>query len=1036
MHSASFRHFTQRLQLALATAILVLAAGLLSVRGITAPGDGPGRLVKDINTGTRSSIPRSLIVVDNAIYFISVDENSVAILWKTDGTAAGTIRLANNVFPHSPLTSVHGTVFFKGNGLWKTDGTAAGTIELNGDIYVGCCTLTTIINPFTTSNGRLFFLAQHARTGERALWTSDGTVTGTVSIAEVRDLISELTDVNGVVFFVTFFDSHYDLWRSDGTPAGTRLVKQLMNPSTHARAVANEQIVPSLGEGPYPSAQLVNVNGTLFFTVAYDGLGMPVDGLWKSDGTAEGTVLVKDIGISELTNVGGWLFFSTYDAMHGAELWKSDGTTEGTILVRDINPGANGSYPYGLANINGTLFFRADGGVRGAELWKSDGTTAGTIRVADINPGAGSSEPSGLTDVNGILYFSADDGVHGHELWKSNGTEIGTRMVADIAPGARSSHLGGIVSRLGMLFFSADDGAHGSELWTSDGTAAGTRMVVDIDTRPVGADPTSLTDMDGTLFFSANDGVHGAELWKSDGTALVKDIRPGPDGSGLGDYGPTELASLHGEVVFNVFTGSQLQLWKSDGTTTGTTRLGDVLLGSNAHLTNVNGTLFFAGANTFGEELWRTDGTNAGTALVKDINPGADSSAPYGLTDVNGTLFFGAADSAHGFELWKSDGTAVGTVLVKDIAPGTDSSGLHGLTSARGMLFFFADDGVHGAELWRSDGTAAGTTLVKDIWPGSGGDLASRPADLTNVDGTLFFSASDGTHGNTLWRSDGTAAGTMAVKEALRLIGTGCFPCSSWLTDVNGTLFFVADDGVHGYELWKTDGTSSGTTLVQDILPGADSPFIVDLTNVNGTLLFTARTGDDSRMLLWTSDGTPEGTRPLQRFTPPNGDDLLPVPLQIALSGSSLFFNADDGNTGRELWAIPLAEGVQVGLTAPDLISGAPGGTAAIPLSYLNTGMASAAAITLTATLDPRLVYIDNTAGITPQVSGTTLAWRLPGAGFLGGRDFQLRVRLPDAPLGTRYPVTLLLTTAGQPDGVPAQVDMRVADMHYLPIIQ
>jgi len=209
------------------------------------------------------------------------------------------------------------------------------------------------------------------------------------------------------------------------------------------------------------------------------------------------------------------------------------------------------------------------------------------------------------------------------------------------------------------------------------------------------------------------------------------------------------------------------------------------------------------------------------------------------------------------------------------------------------------------------------------------------------------------------------------------------------------------------------------------------------LTVVNGTLFFTAPDSGGGYML-WHSDGTPEGTRPLQRFTPPNGD-TLPVPLQIALSGSSLFFNADDGNTGRELWAIPLTDGVHVGLTEPELVSGAPAGTAAVPVSYLNTGMLAAPAITLTATLDPRLTYVDDGSGITPQVNGTTLTWRLPGAGFLGGRDLQLRVRLPDAPLGTRLPITLRMLAEG-PDGqtsdTTVRVDAMVADMHYLPIIQ
>ena len=146
-----------------------------------------------------------------------------------------------------------------------------------------------------------------------------------------------------------------------------------------------------------------------------------------------------------------------------------------------------------------------------------------------------------------------------------------------------------------------------------------------------------------------------------------------------------------------------------------------------------------------------------------------------------------------------------------------------------GTLFFTANDGTHGDELWKSDGTAAGTVLVKDINPGSPAIRRLQPQlvprNLTNVNGTLFFTANDGTHGDELWKSDGTAAGTVLVKDinpggtCIRLL----VPNSSIpnLTNVNGTLFFAANDGAHGDELWKSDGTAAGTVLVKDINPGS-----------------------------------------------------------------------------------------------------------------------------------------------------------------------------------------------------------------------
>src|SRR5262249_37722922 len=151
------------------------------------------------------------------------------------------------------------------------------------------------------------------------------------------------------------------------------------------------------------------------------------------------------------------------------------------------------------------------------------------------------------------------------------------------------------------------------------------------------------------------------------------------------------------------------------------------------------------------------------------INPGPASSNPVELTQVNRTLFFSADDGSNGTELWKSTGIPYGTVMVEDavpgggIAPGLASSSPGNLTAGNGTLFFTGDDGTHGYELWKSDGTPSGTVMVEDAVPGGGiypGAFGSYPRGLTDVNGTLFFSADDGTNGRELWKSDGTPSGT------------------------------------------------------------------------------------------------------------------------------------------------------------------------------------------------------------------------------------------------------------------------------------
>src|SRR5262249_35246462 len=202
---------------------------------------------------------------------------------------------------------------------------------------------------------------------------------------------------------------------------------------------------------------------------------------------------------------------------------------------------------------------------------------------------------------------------------------------------------------------------------------------------------------------------------------------------------------------------------------------------------------------TNGRELWKSNGTPVGTVPVKDILPGSGGSGPLDLTNVNGTLDFSASTTLNARQVWKSDGTNARTKQSRDHNPGglNDGSSSSALTAVNGTLFFAADDGAHGIELWKSDGTAAGTTLVKDLYPGGhtgyyGGYYihSSSPRSLTNVNGTLFFSARDASGWEKLWKSDGTEAGTVLVKDIKP--GASNSPLGN-LTDVNGTLFFSAN---------------------------------------------------------------------------------------------------------------------------------------------------------------------------------------------------------------------------------------------------
>ena len=220
--------------------------------------------------------------------------------------------------------------------------------------------------------------------------------------------------------------------------------------------------------------------------------------------------------------------------------------------------------------------------------------------------------------------------------------------------------------------------------------------------------------------------------------------------------------------------------------------------------------------------------------LVKDINP-SPGGEPQELTAIGSTLYFNVLDDTHGRELWKTDGTAGGTSLVKDIDPGVRSSGPQDLTRFKEPC----SSPPRIKTMARSCGRATAPRRAPS-WSRTSSRQRPAPTPPLHERRTarLFFAANDGTQGTELWKSDGTAAGTVLVKD-INPGSAGFTP--RYLTNVNGTLFFSANDGTHGVELWKSDGTAAGTVLVKDIRPGSDGSYPGNLTNVNGTLFFSGQ---------------------------------------------------------------------------------------------------------------------------------------------------------------------------------------------------
>ncbi len=211
------------------------------------------------------------------------------------------------------------------------------------------------------------------------------------------------------------------------------------------------------------------------------------------------------------------------------------------------------------------------------------------------------------------------------------------------------------------------------------------------------------------------------------------------------------------------------------------------------------------------------------------------------------------------------------------------------LVAGTDALFFLSWDEAHGRELWRSDGTPAGTLRLRDIVPEPEGTDARM---LTPV-GTrrLFFSVQ--TYPTSeLWVSDGTESGTRRIRE---------FSSIAWIAPFVGGVLFSASDGERGHELWRSDGTSEGTALVRDILPGPGGSGPWSPVSVSDVVLFAAQDADHGREL-WRTDGTEEGTFLLQDLAPGPASS---APEGLTLAGRLVYFRAADEDTGAQLWALP-----------------------------------------------------------------------------------------------------------------------------------
>jgi len=290
------------------------------------------------------------------------------------------------------------------------------------------------------------------------------------------------------------------------------------------------------------------------------------------------------------------------------------------------------------------------------------------------------------------------------------------------------------------------------------------------------------------------------------------------------------------------------------------------------------------------DERWVTDGTAAGTQIVKDTS--RDSIGDFGFdgayVEFDGARFFtkhlkvaepGALRPkfvVKETELWQSDGTSEGTQLVTTI-PGEARI----VATTESHIFF--DDRDGSKPLWVSDGTGVGTHRLAN----------SGDADNFTVADNRLFYASYGR--NELWVSDGTNNGTRLVMET-RLDNP--FGCGFSIFSAGEEVYFSAIDRSGNDGLWKTDGTEAGTTLVKD---GQFVPIVAA-----GDMVYLAGYEEATGLELWRTDGTPDGTLQVLDLNPGPESSLNSLWLEGVADNGTLYFTADDGLHGFDVWRIPI----------------------------------------------------------------------------------------------------------------------------------
>lgn len=793
------------------------------------------------------------------------------------------------------LTEFQGTLYAYANvedqqGLWRLD-----SISNQMEIVVK----DLVIYSMVASDDLLFMLAETKEMDGPSLWKSDGTSAGTVLLPGIDPgIIRDLEVIaNRAYFTLTTFGSSNELWITDGTLQGTQFLHDIY------RCCWNQI-----------RSELVYSDAKVFF---FGINAMNEIGIYETDGSPSGTIEryrrpewtpFQDVP-HNLVAVDSMVYFLDREGFEDGFLYQlRPDTVVQMHEVSELHFQPN-YLPFQVQAYEGNHYFIGNLPLAiddSLALMRTDGSlnhleTVQTFADADWDL-ALYALPQGLVVIMKRYGGQA-------ELMIYDGTSItNSIMLPGLEHAARE-----IAILDSILIFESSL----NQFWRTDGTVAGTYSLANIAIKHDYLGRFDGVELGDYLYLAADSFPSDRELYRTDGSTLglFQDIETTPVSANM--FKIELMPNDH--FLFSAYNDSNGQeLWISDGTSAGTELFMNIHADSFAieglrHGSNPLGIApagnllyFLASDNAWNVPFpYVTDGTPAGTRRIADIWRAQDSYFFKNIREYyqiywQDKLYFTGVDDAIGSypnnELFQYDPIGDTAILLKEIEPTIVGSFPRQFTATDNFLYFMAETMDEGRELWRTDGTTAGTILVKDIEPGQGGAFQrnSLPSitSFVGLDSIILFTADEWSTGWQLWRSNGTANGTFPLQDSLgrRALGR--------LHRMGNNIIFAEKNVSRGPELWISDGTDAGTELLLSSTPGSLSSNPTILYVDEDIAFFTLE--NSLGIELWKSDGTVAGTQ-LVKDMVPGSRSSCPSDIVRIDSGKYLLW-AEDGFGDRVLW--------------------------------------------------------------------------------------------------------------------------------------